>query len=71
MRMLTNLAKAATALALAPVATIADLCTLPASAHRGEPHPFGRTAHMLRRAAECVDAATTPQRDSNEGQNHG
>jgi hypothetical protein len=69
--MLINLAKAATALALAPIAAVADVLTMPASAHRGDAHPFGRTARMLQRAAECADHATRPEQPRTDADGEG
>ncbi|WP_441280659.1 hypothetical protein [Tardiphaga sp. 862_B3_N1_1] len=59
MKLLTNLARAAAAVALSPVAAAADVLTLPSSAYNNRP-PFRRTEQLLRRAGKCVDAATTP-----------
>lgn len=61
MSMLANLGRAAAALALTPVAAVADVLTLPASAYNDK-HPFARTAATLRRAGECADEATKPQK---------
>jgi len=58
--MLSNIAKAAVAMAVSPVALVADILTLPDSAsdpHRG---PFERTGAMLKRAGECIEEATKP-----------
>lgn len=53
---LTNLLKAVVAVAAAPVVVIADLATLPASAHAGR-GPFDKTAGVLRTAGKALDAA--------------
>lgn len=58
--MFTNLLKAAVAVVVTPVALVADIVTLPASAedlHRG---PFDRTASMLKTAADNVNKAVNP-----------
>jgi hypothetical protein len=58
--LLTNLAKAAVAAALTPVAVVADVLTLPASSldpHRG---PFDRTEHMVAACGKCITEAITP-----------
>lgn len=44
---LGNLTKAAVAVALTPVAAVADVMTIGASADRGDGHPFQRTAKLL------------------------
>lgn len=57
---LTNLAKAAAAVAITPVAVVADVVTLPASSmdpHRG---PFDRTAKVLDAAGKCAMEAVRP-----------
>lgn len=54
---LTNLAKAAVAVAATPVALAADIVTLPASASSIHGGPFDRTASMLTAAGECVKEA--------------
>lgn len=59
---LTNFTKAALAVAVAPVAVVADVLTLPASSmdpHRG---PFDRTANVLEQAGRALDAALAPER---------
>ena len=54
--MLGNLLKAAIAVALTPVAIVADVVTLPASAFRDD-HTFGITGSLLRAAGENVSKA--------------
>ena len=54
---LGNLTKAVVAVALTPVAVAVDIVTLPASAERGEDHPFGRTAALLDSAGKSVSKA--------------
>jgi hypothetical protein len=54
---LGNLTKAAVAMALTPVALVVDLVTLPASANRGDDHPFGRTGELLNAAGKNVSKA--------------
>jgi hypothetical protein len=66
MSMLANLTKAAVAVAVSPIALVADLVTLPASSmdpHRG---PFERTGNMLNTAGECVTRAIAPAAESKE-----
>lgn len=61
---LSNLAKAAVATVLTPVAVVADVLTLPASSmdpHRG---PFDRTEAMLKSAGECFQEAIKPIKES-------
>lgn len=58
--MLTNLLKAVVAVAAAPMVVIADLATLPASAHAGR-GPFDKTAGVLRTAGKALDAAIKPR----------
>lgn len=62
--MLLNILKAATSVALTPVAVVADVLTMPASAERGDAHPFGRTGALLSNAGECIADAVRP--DSRE-----
>lgn len=57
---LTNLAKAAVAVAVTPAAVLVDVLTLPASSmdpHRG---PFDRTAKMANAAGRCITEALRP-----------
>lgn len=56
---LTNVVKAGVAVAVAPVALVADIVTLPASAHDNK-HPFGKTGKMLNAAADCMNEAVKP-----------
>lgn len=63
LNIVANLTKAAVAVALAPVAVVADVLTLPASSmdpHRG---PFDRTAGVLKACGECVAEAIKPAKD--------
>lgn len=57
---LTNVAKAGIAVAVSPVALVADVVTLPASAEAGG-EPFGRTRGILSAAGECITAAVKPE----------
>lgn len=61
--MLSNLTKAAVAVVVTPVALVADVITLPASAldHRRE--AFGRTEAMLKAAGDATTEAVKPSRD--------
>lgn len=54
---LGNLTKAVVAVALTPVALAVDIVTLPASAERGENHPFGRTGDLLNAAGKNISKA--------------
>lgn len=54
---LTNLAKAAAAVAVAPVAVVVDVVTLPASANDWNKGPFDRTAKVLGAAGDAVSKA--------------
>jgi hypothetical protein len=54
---LGNLTKAAVSVALTPVAIVVDVVTLPASAERGEDHPFQRTGNLLNSAGKSVSKA--------------
>jgi hypothetical protein len=54
---LTNVTKAGIAVTLAPVALVADILTLPASAHDNK-SPFHRTSKMLDAAGKCAIEAT-------------
>lgn len=62
--MLTNLTKAAAAVVVSPLALVADLATLPASAedpHRGA---FDRTGAMLDAAGDAIAEAVKPTREA-------
>lgn len=54
-----NVLKACLAIAVSPVALVADLVTLPSSAW-DDRAPFGRTGRMLDAAGRCITAATNP-----------
>ena len=56
---LESLTKAVVAVALAPVAIIADVATIPASAERGDDHPFRRTGLLLNAAGERIKKAVS------------
>lgn len=62
-----NTAKAAACLAVTPLAVVADVLTLPASAERGAA-PFAKTAALVRRASACFSAATCPHDELADGQ---
>lgn len=57
--MLFELAKAAVAVAITPVALVADIMTLPESAESGR-DPFSRTAGLLNAAGKNVSYAVKP-----------
>lgn len=59
MTILSNLTRAAVAVALTPVAAVADVLTLPSSAYNDRA-PFGRVAGLVRSAGQCVKQATKP-----------
>ena len=59
--MLENLAKAAVSVVAAPVALVADIVTLPASAEDPHRDPFGRTAALLGNAGDCMKEAVKPR----------
>ena len=59
LKMLSNLTKAAVSVAVTPAAVIADVLTLPASAHDNTA-PFRRTAQLLNNAGVCVQKAVEP-----------
>ena len=60
MNALTNLAKAAISVALAPVAAVVDVACLPCDAHdRGD--AFARSRGLLANAGRCVAAAVDPE----------
>lgn len=54
---ITNLAKAAVAAAVTPVALVADIATLPASADDWNAGPFDKTSACLKAAGKAVDDA--------------
>jgi hypothetical protein len=58
---LANVVKASFAVAASPVALIADLATLPASAEYDR-HPFERTGKMLGAAGRCMSEAVKPEK---------
>jgi hypothetical protein len=60
-RLLTNLTKATVAVALTPVAVVADVLTLPATSMDNR-HPFGKTGALLKAAAEATMEAVEPER---------
>jgi len=59
--MLTNLTKAAVAVAVAPVALVVDIVTLPDSASSYNKGPFDRTAKVLGAAGDAVSKAIKPE----------
>lgn len=64
---LTNLTKAAIAVAATPLAVTADVLTLPASSfdpHRGA---FDRTAKLLDAAGDCFNEAIKPTKEPHDG----
>lgn len=54
--MIINLIKAATLVAVSPLALAVDVVTLPGSAYDGK-HPFHRAKRVLNSAGEKVEAA--------------
>jgi hypothetical protein len=56
----TNLVKASVAAAAAPIALVADVVTLPASAEHPTRGPFDRTCQMLEAAGDAVKQAVAP-----------
>ena len=58
--LIENLTKATVSVVLTPVAIVADIVTLPASAERGDDHPFGMTEELLTNAGKCVKQAINP-----------
>lgn len=60
LRTFTNLTKAAVAVAVSPVAVVADVLTLPSTAIDGKP-AFGKTTTMLRGAGDCMREAIKPE----------
>jgi len=59
--MLTNLTKAAVAVAVSPVALAVDIVTLPDSASSLDKGPFDRTAKVLGAAGDAVSKAIKPE----------
>lgn len=59
--MLGNLTKAAVAVALTPVAVVADVVTLPASAEDPRRGPFDKTGALLKAAGENIKQAVKPE----------
>lgn len=59
--MFKNLLKAAVATAATPVALVADIVTLPASAMDHRADPFKRTGSMLKAVADNVTKAVDPK----------
>lgn len=52
--MLGSLTRAVVAVALTPVAVVVDVVTLPASAERGDDHPFQCTGSLLNSAGKNI-----------------
>lgn len=59
LNVLTNLTKASVAIVVTPVAVVADVFSLPASAESNKP-TFGMTAKMLNAAGNCISEAVKP-----------
>lgn len=59
--MFKNLFKAAVATVVTPVAIVADIVTLPASAMDHRKDPFERTGSMLKAVADNVNKAVDPK----------
>lgn len=57
---LTNVLRAGVAVVVTPVAVVADIVTLPASAYDDKP-AFGHTSAVLGAAGDCIKAAITPK----------
>lgn len=57
---LTNVAKAGIAVAVSPVAVVADILTLPSSAYDNRP-AFGRAGKLFDAAGKCIAAAVKPE----------
>jgi hypothetical protein len=57
---LTNLIKAAAAVAISPAAVVADVLTLPSTAYEGRP-AFGKTASLMQAAGRCAHEAVKPE----------
>jgi hypothetical protein len=64
LNLLTNVAKAGVALVAAPVALVADIVTLPASADDPCRGPFERTGKTLNAAGDCMKEAIKPTKES-------
>lgn len=62
-KLLSNLAKAAVAVAVTPVAAAVDFVTLPDSACDPSRGMFDRTTRKLQQAADALDEAVTPTKD--------
>jgi hypothetical protein len=60
MNFLKNLLGAGAAVLASPVALVADVMTLPASAY-DDKEPFARTGKMLAAAGACVNEAVKPE----------
>lgn len=60
--MILNLIKASIAVAVAPIALLVDIATLPASAEDCRRGPFDRTGKTLSVAGECIKQAITPEK---------
>jgi len=54
---ITNLTKAAVAVALSPVAVAVDIVRLPITAEEGADHPFQATGSLFNSAAKSVNKA--------------
>lgn len=64
MNLFTNLAKAAVGVVIgAPVALVADILTLPASASDERSGPFQRTGNVFDNVRNCFNEAVKPQKD--------
>ena len=62
-KLLSNLTKAAVAVAVTPVTATVDFLTLPDSACDPNKGMFDRTAKKLQQAADALDEAVKPERD--------
>lgn len=60
---LSNVAKAATAIVVTPVATAVDIVKLPATIVDPRRDPFENTNKRLQQAGRAVDAAVKPSKD--------
>lgn len=67
LNMLTNLTKATVAVAVSPVAIVADVLTLPASSMDPYRGPFDRTAAALKAAGQCATEAIRPKKEQDRG----
>jgi hypothetical protein len=56
---LSDLLKATVAIVMTPVALTIDVLTLPASAERGDSHPFNRTGFLLKSIGKNVKKVIT------------